>query len=185
MASSTLAVELPAQKTLNTATPKAPISYTVLYTPPANVSGKLCRLGVNEFILHNDNIVTFEIFRLTVDFPQPYGIYIKANEDGTSTSSPNRCICTNVANVNYNTNPRSTVVQLADGPMNLTFTLDAVTSTNQYGYPGYATVASAGPPTLYNITSPNVFVSLTLTPLERATHYEKLESYSTGPFIRM
>jgi len=148
----------------------APIAqqYNVSYTPPANVSGKLCRLAVDEFLVANTDVTDFIVYTLGADLSQPFGTDILV-ADGICLNAKNTALCATYCNVPYNPSTRTILVQLPDGPMNIVFTL----------------IAGGGAVTDATNLTPLVHLKLTLTPVDKNNHFEKLESYSTGPFVRM
>ena len=163
----TITVSAPAYSLGKTATSWP---YTVNFLPPANVDGKLCRLSIDEFMLYDDAITTWQIFTMSADFSQPYGIAVTCDPaTSLSTFTRNQLLCCNYANVPYNPSGRSILVQLPEGPINMTFTLSAA---------GSRLVTTAN-------TLPVVYLKFTLLPVDKNNHFEKLESFSTGPFVRI
>lgn len=171
----TLVVEIPSITGTSGQTSK---TLTLRYTPPANVSGKLCRLSVGEFLISHNTMSTMTIFKLEASFPQPFGKWIRKKVASgiytTDSEQPNRLLCTNLVNSVYTANPRSIITQLSDGPMDITFTLSAMSSDFNN------TIVGPSP----DYQTPDVLVIMTLTPVDRNNHFEKLESYSSGPSIR-
>ena len=166
----TLSLEFPS-KTLSADV--ATYSYRVLYTPPSIVSGKVCRLAVNQFLVSHDNIATYQIFKLEATFSQPFGGKVKWDDTENNTTQPNSVLCSTFSNSTFHPNTRTTLVHLEDGPMDITFTISCMGGITKTA----------------NITAtkvlPDVFIQLSFTPETKNSNFEKLESYSTGPFIRM
>lgn len=172
-------------------------SWDVSYTPPANVNGKLCRLTVDEFLVSADDIPTYQIYALSADITEPFGTSIAlasgadttpgAYSTITTTSGRNITLATNLTNLPYNPSGRSILVQLPDGPMNIKFMLSASKGIRGANgtYPTNTDTTKGKWINNATYNTPNVFAKLTFLPVDKNNHFEKLESYSTGPFVRI
>lgn len=168
----TLVLEFASDSVDSTSTTPFTKTYEIKYTPPANISGKLCRLYVEDFLAYippTNTSGTEALYKLEASFTQPYGTYMKYSSGSDAEPQRNRLIATNYPNFTYTCSGKPITVQLEDGPQMVTFKLSSAN--------GLSIKNDAG-------KTPYIVLILHIAPIDRNQHFEKLESYSTGPFIR-
>ena len=149
------------------------------FNPPANVSGKLCFLFLPSVVTDVPEGATASTFKLECDLPQP----------SSATMTPSKASSTNSVIFLYNSDSppfsqdKPIVVQLPDGPVATTFKLSR--TDGDYLFWEIQQIDEQNVKVPIQGTTPRINMLWYLTPVTKNPHFEKLESYSTGPWIRL
>lgn len=150
-----------------------------IYDPPANVSGKLCRLYASQVWLTDGTDADSRAYAVLASLPQPYGrrfiATITKTVDTTKVTTAGDSKLNDVIAIAQQglvtTNDNPVFVQLDDGPQLIKVSLLSAEKWEDI------VLADAGELRLAMI--------LHFVPANQKNHHEELESYSTGINVRV